>query len=154
MLSRFRQIDRAIAYVCSGVDAWDPSGRVFVTWFPGGERKPFKTLVDIPQLVATLERFCRRFPEATAIVDPDHSGFPLFGLQCRCDSSIRKACSVHCRSHSDRPTICISASSQSDVSSEDEQETVLAAFQESVHRQLVEDQNRLDMHPNTRVLKR
>jgi len=147
MLSRFREVEQAIAYLCEGVDAWVGKGQAAVTWYPGGAHKPEQALVDVPHLVATLQHYCRKFPGATAVVDVTRADAPLFGLQCRCDAGRRQNCPGHCKTHADRPTVCIVGCRGNETPSEEKRKALLAALQEVVRQQVAEDQERGDLHP-------
>ncbi len=107
MIERFQDAPKAIVYLCQAFRAHFKEPHAEVTFYPDGVKEQRSMLVDIEHLPPVLERFCHRFPEATAMLLPMEGIAPVAGIQCHCPSEWRKTGRCHCRLHEHRAIVTV-----------------------------------------------
>ncbi|NIA15408.1 MAG: hypothetical protein GWP08_15180 [Nitrospiraceae bacterium] len=131
MISQFREVDRAIAYLLGALEECTSNTHAHVAFYDGKATPSAARAVGISQLTAALERFCRHFPEATVVLESDGKTGPLFALQCRCPRYIKRACPHHCKGIEDRPVVSVAVCLADRPPTEEEQrETLRAIFRD------------------------
>lgn len=133
MISKFRDVDKAIAHLCGELGLRAHGKYADVTWYSSEQTQERNAMVPPAQLSETLERFSRQFPEATVILEPDGGGVPVAGLQCRCNHMHRKACPYQCKHHNERPIICVLLCPPESPPSEQTKQDILRQFFDSMH---------------------
>jgi len=147
MIEEFKDSGRAVAYLCLELGKHTHGPCAFVGWFPDGATKKRDILVDEAQLQRTLERLCRRFPEATVVLETGRTDLPVAAIQCHCPPSMRSACPNHCKHRDDRPIVCVTACSQTDQPSDEDMMKTLAAAHQLVEKsRLNRKKGRQKMH--------
>lgn len=112
MIERFREPERAVAYLCLAMQEFLAENDVDVTWHQKSNVPPSTQTVEGRRLALALERACGKFVEATAIFGMELAGYPIGAIQCRCSKAHRAACSYHCQHHDERPIVCVMAFSK------------------------------------------
>lgn len=128
MISQFREVDRAIAYLRGALDRCAPDTYTHVAFYDGKTTRAAARTVGIAQLSGVLARFCRHFPEATVVLESDGKAGPLFALQCRCPRYVKRACPHHCGTTEDRPVVSVAVCQAGRPPSEAEQRDTLQAI--------------------------
>ncbi len=135
MVSKFREVYKAVAYVCSGLrERCSNEGRVYVAFFPRGpgqcDRKGF---VDLVHVTETLDRLTAQFPSASAVIHSDDNNGFCGIIQCRCDHESRKRCSQRCAHHAERPVIWVMQPLADRPPSAEETASALEAMVAEIH---------------------
>ena len=135
MVSKFREVYKAVAFVCSGLkENCNDGAYAEISLFPRGrDEREQRSMVDIAHLAAALDHFSKRFPSANAVTKTEDKARPRGMIQCRCDREIRKHCPNQCRHHVDRPAICVIVFSDNRAPSLDETKSALDLMLNEIH---------------------
>ncbi len=144
MVSRFRGVDRAIAYMCNGVGCGVSKGSIEVTYYPNGSEARESNLRELTRLRVSLEVLCNRFQHATVAFELDRSNATIAAIQCMCDRSTQSVCAHHCRHSRERPIVTLIPCSPAERPSDEKKQKVLDKVHKSIHDYYVEDRKKLD----------
>lgn len=99
MVSKFQEVDRAVAYLCGYVREHDPQCPLGVSYYPHGHHCKRCMVTDAEHLSAIVQRMCRDFQGAAVILDTTHETPTAMAIQGR-----TKGKHMH---HDDRPIVTI-----------------------------------------------
>lgn len=132
MIAKFRELDRAFAYVCEAFAKVPTEDTVELSAAISGGLVLGTRQLAKGNLLTALGRECGRFQQATVVLGTTKSGAPFAGIQCRCTGETRVACPHHCAKSNDRPVLLV----RRPVSGETEDRRQVL---ESVYREIRED---------------
>ena len=85
MISKFHEVDRAIAYLREGMDGPLLECACEVTFYRDGVKPRTRRRTIVRNVGPLLEGFCRHFPEATVTIIRRHGKLPIAAIQSRAD---------------------------------------------------------------------
>ena len=144
MISKFQNVERAVAYLCEEFAAQSAAAHADVSLYLDGMHCTRSRLTPVAGLRTLLLQFCHRFPEATVVFVPRREDTPIAAMQCRCSHQIRKICQRQCRHHRDRPMIGILLCDGKNRPTEEERRAALDTCHEHVHQHYAAERKRRD----------
>jgi len=69
LISKFREVQTAVAFLSGGLESQAPGGCAHITWVAGNAPAFPLVVVEMERLQPTLMGLTRRFPEAAVILD-------------------------------------------------------------------------------------
>jgi hypothetical protein len=147
VISKFSDIHRAIIYLREGLFSPPcPGAWADIAWCPDGKSIRESLFVPEQELRPNIEKFCKRFSEATVILIPGNPGFPMGAMQCRCHHDVWRLCPQACPHHADRPLVCVFACSAEKRPSHNEKAAALHTWHEKANQHHVEESHLRDRH--------
>jgi hypothetical protein len=141
MVSKFHDVERAVAYLCECVrDHFPSSHHLDVSWYPHGTDRKRCLTSDMTLLGTTVGRMCRNFQEAAVICDPEKDEPAAVGIQCRYRDRVV--------SHQERPTVVVMACPNGDTPSAVARDAALNWLQTMIHEYQVDERKR--KHSNSK----
>jgi hypothetical protein len=132
MKARFSEVEKAIAYMCEGLQACPSSTAVCVSFYQGGTQERRSTVVEVAKLPAVLRSMCRRFIGATVVFEYHEGDLPKAAIQCYCqEGAVRKNCTHRCRHRKERPIVSVIPFALGCPPSPQDRETTLLSMSEA-----------------------
>lgn len=138
MVERFREPERAIAYLIAALRPHLDGRAAEVTWHPKGDVRPRTKIIQGHHLGPTMERFADRFSEAAVIHGLEINGYVVGAIQCRCHPKIREVCPHHCEHHYLRPLVSVILYKPENPPDPSTRESIVEEIHAEVHRDIIE----------------
>ncbi|MBN2307977.1 MAG: hypothetical protein JXR94_03340 [Candidatus Hydrogenedentes bacterium] len=135
MISKFREVERAVAYLCQGLSGEFGPGWFEASLYSDGVTRVRSVIAEYANLRPLLERFCLRFEQASVIVEPGRASVPpIMAIQCRCNHGEVRRCGRYCEHHEDRPTVIVLFCAGANPPSDEQRQAALQAFHERMRQ--------------------
>lgn len=154
MIERFREPDRAVAYLCAALRKDFEDAQAICSWYPKDVVHPRERIVDAQHVIPTLEYFCSHFVEAIAIHGLEYRGYPIGGVQCQCHPKMHHLCPYRCRDFYDKPIVTVIVTRDRFRPTESDKLDVLHLLQEHVEHERKHADDRIGRHGSGASIRR